>query len=52
MNNKGKAKLYADENIVRIAAAQATVLIVFILITRWKFPAFLLAADFALKAFT
>ncbi|MGV8093605.1 MAG: DUF4395 domain-containing protein [Mangrovibacterium sp.] len=52
MSNKEKAKLYTDENRTRIVAAQVTILTVITLITQWKFPAFLLAVDFALRAFT
>jgi hypothetical protein len=52
MSSKGKAKLYTDENKVRIIAAQVIILTVIILTIQWKFPAFLLAADFALRAFT
>jgi hypothetical protein len=44
--------LYVDENVVRIIAAQVVVITIFILLTHWYIPAFLLAIDFALRAFS
>jgi len=52
MNRKDASKLYADEHVVRIIAAQVVVLTVIIMATQWQPLAWLLAVDFALRAFT
>ncbi len=52
MNKNNPNKLYVDEHIVRIIAAQVIVLTAITLLTLEKLPVFLLAADFAIRAFT
>lgn len=52
MSENNISKYYVDENVVRIIGAQVIVLSILTLVTGWKFLAFLLAGDFALRAFT
>lgn len=52
MSDSIKSGNKVDENIVRLIAAQVALLIIIILFTKWLFPAFLLVADFGLRAFT
>jgi len=51
-DNKEVSKLYADERVVRLIAAQVVILTVLSLVFNWIFLVFLLVADFALRAFT
>lgn len=52
MSNKNNMNLSTDENIVRIIAAQVVIITAITVVTSWIFPIFLLAIDFALRAFT
>ncbi|MBU3662986.1 MAG: DUF4395 domain-containing protein [Bacteroidetes bacterium] len=51
-DNKEVAKLYVDEQLVRLIAAQVAIITGLSLAFSWIFPIFLLAADFGLRAFT
>ena len=52
MTNKDASKYYADENVVRIIAVLAIVVVSVSLWQNWILLLFLLSADFALRAFT
>ncbi len=52
MSDNSHSKLYVNENVVRIIAAQVVVLGIVIIFTQSTFIALFLAADFALRAFT
>jgi hypothetical protein len=52
MSRKTTTPLYADEHVVRLIAAQVALLTICSLATSFVFPIWLLAADFALRAFT
>lgn len=51
-DNKEISKLYVDEQLVRLIAAQVAIIASLSLAFNWIFPIFLLAADFGLRAFT
>jgi hypothetical protein len=51
-DNKEVSKLYVDEQVVRLIAAQVAIIAGLSLAFNWIFPIFLLAADFGLRAFT
>lgn len=52
MSKNNNINLATDENIVRIIAAQVLIITAITLATSWIFPIFLLAIDFALRAFS
>lgn len=52
MSNQYDTKYYANENVVRIIAAEVVGLTLLALFTHWEFILILLAVDFALRAFT
>jgi len=52
MNNKEGEKLYVDEHVVRIIAAQVIVVTAISLLTRINIPIFLLSLDFGIRAFS
>ena len=51
-NSKELSKLYVDNQVVRIIAAQVLIIALMSLLFNSIFPAFLLVVDFALRAFT
>lgn len=51
-DNKEISKLYIDEQMVRLIAAQVALVTILSLVFNSVFPIFLLLADFALRAFT
>jgi len=52
VSNKNGSKLYADERVITIIAAQVVLITSWFLLTNCLFPVLLLIADFALRAFT
>lgn len=51
-NNKESSKLYVDEQVVRLIAAQVAIITVLSLVFNLIFPVCVLVLDFALRAFT
>lgn len=52
MTKNDRSKYYADENAVRLIAAQVIIIASLALWQGWLFPFFFLSADFALRSFT
>lgn len=52
MNHRTISKNHVNEHVVRLVAAQVLILTLAVVLTSWEWLAFLLAVDFALRAFT
>lgn len=50
--SKDFAVLYADENVVRLVAAQILIIVIISLVGQWAYPFLFLAIDFSLRALT